>query len=245
MIPMRTDSYHVDTNSPCNALRSEYISNFAIRAKRKFGPAKKVKEYLAMYSEDKKTKLNQNSDRSGDRYLYAVGHISGCHINPAITLGFLVVGEISILKGLFFIIMQCLGAVAGAGVVYLSLIDTLMGANLGITSPVANLHAGQAVLIEALITFVLVLVVKAVSDVERMDIKGSAPLAVGLSITAGHMCAVPLTGASMNPARSFGPAVVQNSWDSHWVYWVGPNIGGIVAGLLYRFCFKQSSAESI
>uniref|UniRef100_A0A1A9V5H1 Aquaporin n=1 Tax=Glossina austeni TaxID=7395 RepID=A0A1A9V5H1_GLOAU len=175
----------------------------------------------------------------------AVGHISGCHINPAITLGFLVVGEISILKGLFFIIMQCLGAVAGAGVVYLSLIDTLMGANLGVTSPAANLNAGQAVLIETLITFVLVLVVKAVSDVERIDIKGSAPLAVGLSITAGHLCAVPLTGASMNPARSFGAAVVQNSWDSHWVYWIGPNIGGILAGLLYRFCFKQSNPESI
>ncbi|KAI9580497.1 hypothetical protein GQX74_012578 [Glossina fuscipes] len=173
----------------------------------------------------------------------AVGHISGCHINPAITLGFLIVGEISILKGLFFIIMQCLGAVAGAGVVYLSLLDTLMGNNLGITSPAANLHVGQAILIETLITFVLVIVVKAVSDSDRIDIKGSAPLAIGLSITAGHICAVPLTGASMNPARSFGPAVVQNSWDNHWVYWIGPNIGGILAGLLYRFCFKQSSPE--
>lgn len=172
-----------------------------------------------------------------------LGHISGCHINPAITLGFLVVGDISILKGLFFIIMQCLGAVAGAGIVYVSLMDTVMGNNLGVTSPAANLHPAQAILIETLITFVLVFVVKAVSDSDRTDILGSVPLAVGLSITAGHMCAVPLTGASMNPARSFGPAVVQNSWTNHWIYWIGPNLGGIFAGLLYRFCFKQSNTE--
>merc|ERR1712241_1230530 len=89
----------------------------------------------------------------------------------------------------------------------------------GITDPV---NAGQAFGIEFQITMVLVLVVFGAAADEDNEVKGSAPLAIGLSITACHLFAVPITGASMNPARSFGPAAVGSKWNDHWVYWLGP-----------------------
>ncbi|XP_028834020.1 aquaporin-4-like isoform X1 [Denticeps clupeoides] len=164
------------------------------------------------------------------------GHISGGHLNPAVTVAMVVTRKLSLAKATFYLSAQCLGAIAGAGILYLVTPSSVRG-GLGVTMVNSNITVGHALVVETVITFELIFTVFATCDPKRTDQNGSAGLAIGLSVAIGHFFAVPYTGASMNPARSFGPAVITNSWDNHWVYWVAPLLGGVLAAALYEYLF--------
>uniref|UniRef100_T1JF08 Aquaporin n=1 Tax=Strigamia maritima TaxID=126957 RepID=T1JF08_STRMM len=165
------------------------------------------------------------------------GHVSG-HINPAVTIGLLVTRKIGALRCVLYVVSQCVGTVVGAALLR-GFTPILLHKTMGATMFNTTISSYEAFGVECFITFVLVLTVFAVSDPNRDDVKGSPSLAIGLSVTACHLFAISYTGSSMNPARSFGPAV----------YWAGPILGGILAALLYRFVFRApkpaSSCESL
>merc|ERR1719220_2199018 len=170
-----------------------------------------------------------------------LGHVSGAHLNPAVTLGLWLGRQVGLLRGLLYVGAQCGGAVAGSAVLRVLLPEDLRGSDgLGITMPSHLVGLGQAVAIEALITGLLVLVVFAVAGDpgNSASLKGSVPLAIGLTVGACHLFAVPLTGSSMNPARSLGPAAVLGNFSNHWVYWVGPLLGGTVAAIFYQVVLR-------
>ena len=163
--------------------------------------------------------------------------LSGGHVNPAVTFGAVITGRMKLSTGVLYVAGQLAGAVVGALLLEAVVLGQYEG-NLGAHS--LNLEVldgeGAGVVVEAVLTFVLVFTVFATA----MDPRGMAnlaPIAIGLAILIDHFVGVPLTGASMNPARSFGPALVADAWDDHWVYWLGPLIGGGLAALAYYFAF--------
>ncbi|XP_012730861.2 aquaporin-4 [Fundulus heteroclitus] len=164
------------------------------------------------------------------------GHISGGHINPAVTAAMVVTRKLSLAKGVFYVLAQCLGAITGAGILYAVTPADVRG-SLGVTMVNSKISLGHALLVELFITFELVFTIFATCDAKRTDLSGSASLAIGFAVAIGHLFAIPYTGASMNPARSFGPAMVTLTFENHWVYWLGPILGGILAAALYEYLY--------
>ncbi|MBI4548767.1 MAG: aquaporin [Ignavibacteriae bacterium] len=162
----------------------------------------------------------------------AMGHISGGHFNPAVTVGAFIGRKISPKETIAYIIAQLAGGAAGAvavkSVFPLSMYEV---PKLGSTLLAADVSIGAGILMELILTFFLVLVVYGTAIDSRAPKVGG--LFIGLTVTLGILAGGPLTGASMNPARSFGPALAGGYWDNHIVYWIGPLLGGIVAGLIY------------
>ena len=165
----------------------------------------------------------------------AVGHISGGHFNPAVTLGFLVTRRMAPSLAVVYWVTQFVAAVAGALLLTLVLPDSL-------TDPVAlgtplvgdPIGAGAAVVIEAVLTFFLVWVIFATAADPRGTFTSIAGLAIGLTITLDILMGGPLTGAAMNPARAFGPELVAGEWGDAWVWYLGPVLGAVAAALLYE-----------
>ena len=161
--------------------------------------------------------------------IFALGHISGCHINPAITLAFRALGRIGTAKAIGYIAAQLVGSVL-AGLAIIAIVGD--EGNAGASVPRIN-GADAALWSEIILTFFLAFVVFAVATDSRAE-GAFAAIAVGGYVGFAATGWGAVANASMNPARSFGPAVASNTWDSHWVYWVGPIAGALLAAGVYE-----------
>ncbi|PON73235.1 Tonoplast intrinsic protein [Parasponia andersonii] len=164
----------------------------------------------------------------------SAGHISGGHLNPAVTLGLLVGGHITVVRSILYWIIQLLASSAASFLLYY-----LTG---GLITPIHSLAIGvgyfQGVIWEILLTFSLLFTVYGTMvDPKKGTIEGLGPIIVGFVVGANILAGGAFSGASMNPARSFGPALVSGNWTDHWVYWVGPLIGGGLGGFIYENFF--------
>ncbi len=161
--------------------------------------------------------------------IYSLGHISGAHFNPAVTLAFWTTGFFSKRLVLPYIMGQSLGAIAAS---FLLLISLGKVANLGATLPL-NDNWLQSFILELVLTFILMFVILG-SGLDRRAPIGFAGLAIGLTVGLEAAFMGPITGASMNPARSLGPAFVGGIWQHHWLYWIAPIVGAQLAVIIYR-----------
>jgi MIP family channel proteins len=161
--------------------------------------------------------------------IYSLGHISGAHFNPAVTLAFWSGGFFRRSLVLPYIVAQVMGAITASSLLRISL---GMVGNLGATLP-RNGDWIQALILETVLTFILMLVIFG-SGLDRRAPIGFAGIAIGLTVALEAACMGPMTGASMNPARSIAPALVGGNWQHHWIYWVAPIAGAQLAMVTYR-----------
>jgi aquaporin TIP len=175
----------------------------------------------------------------------AVGHISGGHFNPAITFGFLITRRMAPLLALVYWVALFTAAIAG--VLMVKVIFPDQGTDrvkLGAPEVASVIGSGAGFAMEAVLTFFLVFVVFATAADPRGTFKSIAGLAIGLTITMDILAGGAVTGAAMNPARAFGPELVQNAWTNAWVWYAGPLAGAAVAALAYEFLYLRPLAPA-
>jgi aquaporin TIP len=173
-------------------------------------------------------------------FVSALGFISGGHFNPAVTLGFLITKRIAPLLAVAYWVVQFGAAVLAALLLKWVLPSAAIGAaNLGVPAVGSGINSGQAVVIEAVITFFLVWVIFATAVDPRGAFKQISGLAIGFTIAAGVLMAYALTGGAMNPARAFGPQLAGDHWANWWVWYVGPFAGAVIAASLYELLYLR------
>jgi len=162
---------------------------------------------------------------------YSIGNVSGCHINPAVSIAMLVSGKMTVADFIGYVVAQCVGAIAGAAALI-----PLIGVESGLgTNGLYQGSIGLSLFIEVILTFVFVLAILGVtSKVENGAVAG---LVIGLSLTLVHILGIAFTGTSVNPARSIGPAIFVggDALANVWVFIVAPLVGGVLAALVYKF----------
>jgi aquaporin Z len=173
---------------------------------------------------------------------YALGHVSGAHFNPAVSVGLLVGGRFPAKDLAPYIAAQCAGAVAGAGILYViasgapgfSLAGGFASNGFGAHSP-GHYSLLAALATEVAMTFGFLVVI--LGSTHGSAPKGFAPIAIGLCLTLIHLISIPVTNTSVNPARSLGPAVFEGGWalGQLWLFWVAPIVGAALAGVVYRW----------
>ncbi|MBP2624878.1 MAG: MIP family channel protein [Nitrosopumilaceae archaeon] len=174
--------------------------------------------------------------------VYSFGHISGAHINPAVTIPMIITRKITISDGAGYIISQIIGAIVASFSLKLILPDLGAKVNYGVQGGPSELLHGDAMLglsLEIILTFFLVTVIF-MTAVHKKASPGFHGISIGGMIFLLHLVGIPLTGASMNPARTLGPAIASGFWEFHWIYWVGPIVGGIIAGMIMNYVFVNN-----
>ena len=172
---------------------------------------------------------------------YAIGHISGCHLNPAVTLGLWAGGRHPVGEVVPYIVVQVLGGIAGAFMLYMIAtgkpgfeLGGFASNGYGEHSP-GGYSLASAFLTEVVMTLMFVLIILGATD--KRAPAGFAPIAIGLGLTLIHLISIPVTNTSVNPARSTGPALIVGGWAlaQLWLFWVGPIFGALIAGYVYRW----------
>jgi len=181
---------------------------------------------------------------------FAIGHISGCHLNPAVTVGLVAGGRFKASEVIPYVVAQVLGAVVAAGVLYLIAsgkpgfeLGGFAANGFGDHSP-GKYSLGAGLLTEVVMTFMFLMIILGSTD-ERAP-KGFAPIAIGLGLTLIHLISIPVTNTSVNPARSTGPALIVGGWAlaQLWLFWVAPLVGAGLAGIVYRLVGGNTSSRS-
>jgi len=183
---------------------------------------------------------------------YAIGHVSGCHLNPAVSVGLFAGGRFPGKDVLPYVLAQVLGACAGAGVLFViangkadfNLAGGFASNGYGAHSP-GGYSLVACLLAEVVLTGFFLLVIMGATDSRAP--KGFAPLAIGLALTLIHLIGIPVTNTSVNPARSTGPAILVGGWaiQQLWLFWIAPLIGGTGGGFVYRLFFSERAASEI
>ncbi|WP_297483664.1 aquaporin Z [uncultured Photobacterium sp.] len=183
---------------------------------------------------------------------YAIGHISGCHLNPAVTVGLWAGGRFSTGEVVPYIASQVLGGIAGAGVLYIiasgqagfDLANGFASNGYGAHSP-GHYSLLSAFVTEVVMTFMFLFVI--LGATHKLASPQMAGLAIGLALTLIHLISIPVTNTSVNPARSTGPALFVGDWATSqlWMFWVAPLIGAAIAGVVYRWLCPDNEYRSV
>nr|AGD98708.1 aquaporin protein 5 [Camellia sinensis] len=184
--------------------------------------------------------------------VYCTAGISGGHINPAVTFGLFLARKVSLIRAVMYIVAQCLGAICGVALVKAfqrAYYDRYGG---GANEVAPGYNKGTALGAEIIGTFVLVYTVFSATDPKRSardsHVPVLAPLPIGFAVFMVHLATIPVTGTGINPARSFGAAVIYNqkkAWDDHWIFWVGPFVGAVIAAFYHQFILRAAAIKAL
>ncbi|CAL9757409.1 unnamed protein product [Musa acuminata subsp. burmannicoides] len=184
--------------------------------------------------------------------VYCTAGISGGHINPAVTFGLFLARKVSLIRALLYMIAQCLGAICGVGLVKGFQKAFFVRYGGGANELSDGYSKGTGLAAEIIGTFVLVYTVFSATDPKRSardsHVPVLAPLPIGFAVFMVHLATIPITGTGINPARSFGAAVIYNkdkAWDDQWIFWVGPLIGAAIAAAYHQYILRAGAVKAL
>eukprot|EP00455_Lapot_gusevi_P046815 TRINITY_DN622_c0_g1_i2.p1 TRINITY_DN622_c0_g1~~TRINITY_DN622_c0_g1_i2.p1 ORF type:complete len:279 (+),score=118.02 TRINITY_DN622_c0_g1_i2:62-898(+) len=177
---------------------------------------------------------------------WSIGHISGGHLNFAVTFSFVILRKITVLRGIMYFLGQFFGGLVGIGMLKMLAPYSFNASCFAANTLQVDIRPGQALVVEIILTGFLLFVVNAAADASKSN-QTFVPVAIGMAITACHLLGLPITGCSINPTRSFASAVAASTipeckpWDNHWIFWIGPLAGGAGASILYEYVFLNDA----